>query len=167
MERNIRQVLAELELISHGTTASWNPAGGTDSDRDPRPRGGELDPPHDRYRRRYLNATTDTERANVLHAARAELAAITRRQAREVREETAAEFDARAREKLAEGWTVQQVADHMRATPTRIRRAQAGASEADVLAFAKQGMSVRYIALRVGIPKSTVQRLLRDLRNAA
>ena len=161
MDRLMRQTLSELELVSHGTVQSWSASGGTDSERDPRPRGGETYPPHDYYRDQYTACQTPVQRAKVLQAAREELKAITTRQHRETREETQEEFDTRARAKLAEGWTVQQVADHMRATPTRVRRAQAAADESTIASLAAEGLTVRGIAMRLGIPKSTVQRQLR------
>lgn len=159
-DRQMRQVLAELELISHGTTSTWGASGG-DADRDPRPRGGDLHPPHDTHRAHYAAALTDTDRDHAIREARAELHAIRVRQAREVREESPAEFDTRARRALADGWTVEQVATAMRVTPTRIRRAQAGASELQVQALAKDGMTVRGIAMRLGLSKSEVHRMLK------
>jgi DNA-binding CsgD family transcriptional regulator len=42
----VRQLAAELELLSFGSTTSWNPAGGS-SIPDSRPPSGESKPPHE------------------------------------------------------------------------------------------------------------------------
>src|SRR4051812_33563359 len=47
--RELRQVLAELELLSHGTTQGWNKSGRS-SERDTRPAGGDSCPPHESFR---------------------------------------------------------------------------------------------------------------------
>lgn len=81
LDREIRQVLAELELISHGTTASYNPGGGHN---DPLYPPGEMLPPHLDYRRRYQRCWTDYQRRNVIDAARKELDRIKRTPAKPV-----------------------------------------------------------------------------------
>lgn len=69
---NIRQVLAELEMASCGTTANLNTEGhGAFGSRPPVT--GDDDPPHLRYRAAYENAGTDRRRQAVLDAAIAEL----------------------------------------------------------------------------------------------
>lgn len=163
-----RQVLAELEATSNGTTQSFAPIAtksGASSRIPP-----AADAPHIHYRAELLAATNDRDRAEVLDQARAELAAIRKRQAPIVDLVEPAEVtDARIRRKLDDGWTVAQVALNERVTETRVRRAAAGHDPAEqhddttsrVRELAAQGLTVRNIAMRLGIPKSTVHDLLR------
>lgn len=163
LDERMRQVLAELELVSHGTTAKWNTAGGGENDALLPP--GEPDPPHLFYRDRYQVAEGDDQRTRVLDAAIEALEGHRKSRRIEVQEETASEFNRRARRLIADGWTVEEVALHTRSTPTRVRRALAAKddeSDGVIHRLHAEGRSVRYIAMRTGIAKSTVHRILRQ-----
>lgn len=159
LDAEMRQVLAELALTSHGTTASWNSGGGGDGSVSP---PGESEPPHETYAADYTEAVDDAGRARVLAAARAELVRIKRRDATFVREETVAELDERIIEKLDQRWTVAEVAISLRCTETRVRRAVRATTTTAVKELSDQGMTVRGIAMRTGLSKSEVQRRLKD-----
>lgn len=58
-----RQVLAELELLSHGTTQAFN-SSGIAAERDPRP-SGEANPPHLTFRQQWDDAVDDEARERV------------------------------------------------------------------------------------------------------
>lgn len=75
LDRAMHQVLIQLELISHGTTASYNPGGGNDDSVYP---PGETQPPHITYRCRYQRCCTDIRRQAVIQAACDELERIKR-----------------------------------------------------------------------------------------
>lgn len=77
-DREMRETLARLELISHGSTTAWNPSGGHNTSDQPSP-PGEAHPPHLHYRHAWLRATTDEQRARVKRDAHAALSQLTRR----------------------------------------------------------------------------------------
>lgn len=71
--RIARQLLAELELISHGSVQSWNPSGGgRNAERDDRPTG-ESDPPHLQLRTELAKALTQTQVDKIAEKARTAL----------------------------------------------------------------------------------------------
>lgn len=176
---SVRLLLADLELLSHGSTASWNPAGGPGNERAALP-FGESDPPHLSLRVKYLEATTDERRRQVvkmMHEAIREFRGFGVDRSRVVGE-TTEQQDARiCRE--GEGFSAQEVARRFNCTPTRVRRvrladgrdvdlgrkpasaeAEANAETGDPAAEAARmranGMTVRQIAFALGVPKSTV-----------
>lgn len=175
LPNKVRQVLAELELVSHGATQAWNPAGHVTGEHVMPP--GELAPPHITFRTAYLKATTDIGRRTVLADAKNELRrwrghGIDRSR---VQAESQDSVDARMLRDGA-GETPERVATAFRCTPTRVRRlriaaglnAEAGrapkapSSDAgsEALRLRENGMSIRAIALALGLPKSTVHDLL-------
>lgn len=89
LDRAMRSVLAQLELVSNGTTTSYNQAGGISDNPDPRPRGG-TGAPHLYWRRQYglpfceptaksPGATSDLHRTDILDQARLDLQQLTGR----------------------------------------------------------------------------------------
>lgn len=81
LDARMRQVLAQLEMCSNGTTTSYNPSGSGASGKQPggdRPRGGDS-APHLRWANVYANADTDEQRAKVIKDAEEDLAQITGR----------------------------------------------------------------------------------------
>jgi len=159
-----RQVLAELELCSHGTTSSYQPVAtksGASSKIPP-----SADGPHIRYKKQLLEAEGPVERGMILRYAEEELRDHRRRVAPHVENtETSAQLDRRICIKLSEGWTVTEIALSCRVTPTRVRQAAASGKatkeERSIRVLAEQGHSVRFIAMRLQIPKSTVHDALR------
>lgn len=180
----LRQILAELELLSHGTTANLAPTGAaSDGEGDGCP-PGERWPPHLKWREQWEGATDDDGRRAVLRGARAELHALTHRAEVKVRGETEAELEERI-VKDGAGWSVEEVATRMRCTPTFVRKARLKdgksiktgedpASARPVAAvqpttseqrerirrLAHLECSERTIAAQVGVSKSTVRRIM-------
>jgi hypothetical protein len=74
LSREMRQVLLELEMLSHGTTQGWNKSS-PPAERDPRPAAGELFPSHEELRIDWEIADSDDARAAVLKRAREALVA--------------------------------------------------------------------------------------------
>jgi hypothetical protein len=171
MSRTIHQVLAELELISHGQTQAWNASGGHDAEGRVSP-PGELDPPHLRFRRKWLEATVE-QRPGVLEAAELELRSIKHRHGQAPAMSDREVLERRILE--AKGWTAGEVAQSLRTTVSTVRRVRVanGLDAADGTAqtlsgaadgarareMRERGMSERQIALILGAAKSTARRL--------
>lgn len=169
LTREERQVLAELELCSHGTTQSFEPIptkSGSSSRIPP-----AANSPHITYRDRLLAEDDPGKRAGILEQARADLRHHRRRVAPKITGETEREFDDRIRSKFNDGWPVNEIARAMNCTPTRVRRAvsviKLSPVDASIEQLAGEGHSVRFIAMRLGIPKSTVQDALTRARKRA
>lgn len=186
---HVRLLLAELEMLPHGSTASWNPTGGGEGD-DPRPPGCG-NPPHLELRARYLKAETDADRGEAVAAMKRTLreyrgAGVDRsRVVGETRHDESLRILAEG-----EGFTPKEVALRFRCTPTRVRQLrlaadrdaelghlvepEAIAPEDDddaLIAAARRmkgrGMSVRLIGLELGRPKSTISDWLQPSKAAA
>lgn len=176
-----RQVLAELEMLPHGTITNYHSSGGGEADtREPT---GESSPPHLLWKREWEIAERrgDKNRLHEVHRlATADLDSYRRStgtglQAGAV--ETELEFEDRII-RIGKGWTVEQVAIHCRCTPTFVRRArlkggvkvddgtepegfELGDSPAEkVRKLDKNGLSERGIEMATGLPKSRIRRLL-------
>ena len=170
VDREMRSVLAQLELLSHGKAMNWNPTARGESD-DARP-FGEQHPPHEVFRKRWVEAPAH-KRPDVLREAREALdtwKGVGRAQ-------QAQEWD-------EEGWIIKDgqgfdavsVARQFNTSAERVRKLRiAHGREADfgmeyrapepvdtdakVLELFGKGMSTRAIALIVRKPKSEVQRI--------
>jgi len=174
----MRQVLAELELTSHGSTQSWNSSGhgGGESVNVFPP--GESSPPHIEWRERYERAVTDDARQRVIEDAGRALRGIIRRaKVTPGREETEKEFAARAL-KDGRGFTLSVASTALRCTPTRLKRirlaggktldlgepliveAPDGDVERRARTLAERGMSVRQMEMLTGMSKSWLHRML-------
>jgi len=173
----MRQVLAELELTSHGSTQSWNSSGHGGESVNVFP-PGESCPPHIEWRERYERAITDDARQRVIDDAGRALRGIIRRaKVTPVSGESEKEFAARVIS-TGRGFGVGEVATAMRCTPTRVRRirlaggvsldfgepliveAPDGDVERRVRTLAEQGMSERQIAMLTRLGTSRVRRVL-------
>lgn len=159
-----RQVLADLEVCSHGTTSSYQPVATKSgaASKDP----PSADGPHIRYKSQLLATDDPDRREAILRNARDELREHRRRCAPQVEStESSYELDTRITKKLTEGWTVSEIALACRVTPTRVRQAAASGKttkeDRSIRTLAEQGHSVRFIAMRLGIAKSTVHDSLR------
>jgi hypothetical protein len=175
----VRILLAELELLSHGSTQSWNATGGGESEGGTGHPPGDQHPPHLELRKLYLKQSTDEGRASVEKTMRATLkeyrgTAVDRScVVGETREQ---ENDRILR--TGEGFTADEVARRFNCTPTRVRRLRL-AKGRDTLGHkpggsfvsptsdeecerearrmkSQLGMSVRAIALALHRPSSTV-----------
>ena len=160
---SIYQLIAQWNLLSQGTTASPGGAstGDTEHPGGRRPPGGGMSGQD--WLNRY-NAAGD--RGAVRDELEREIAHFTKSTADRAITETAEQLTARIRAKLDEGWTVREVSVHCRCTETRVRQAQAAPTPTDatpdIQALAAQGLSVRNIAIRRNVSKSTVHRALRQ-----
>lgn len=180
----VRVLLAELELLSHGQTQRIDPApagGGEGRILPP----GELSPPHVELAVRYAGCRSDRSRAVVVGEMRAVLASwrglsVDRSK---VREES---FDELAARIVGQGvgLLVPEAALIFRCTPTFVRRSrlaadrdselgkpvgaarppdpQERADRAEVRRLREVGLSVRAIALSTGVARSTVQRWIAE-----
>lgn len=178
MTREARQVLAELELISHGKTAALNSSGAGEN-----PNVlpfGESRPPHEYWRGRFNDASTDYELADLVRQARDELAAWRVRQAPVT--DTWDESDAILKE--GQGHAADVVARRFQRTTTYVRklrlsegresefglpieneptRAETKAIDRErVTNLASRGCTLRQIKMQTGVPTETVRRWLRE-----
>ena len=181
LDTTMRQLLAELELTSHGTTPRVDAPGS----------GGYYqhvvlagdhpleDPPHVVYRRLYEAATTDEQRQAVIAAAREALRAVRVSAGDPSREETAADRDRRIVEK-GEGWLDTEVARWARCLLRQVHNARAAAGRdltwgkplrdgkqleaeqlaAEITRLDRTGMPARQIAMALKVSYSTVLRAL-------
>jgi hypothetical protein len=173
MTREARQVLAELELISHGKCASYNSSGAGESTA-VLPQG-ESRPPHEYWRHRF-QAASERELPGLVREARGELEAIRVRQepASDTWDEKAAILED------GEGFEASVVArrfqrsvtyvmklrrDHEREAefglPTQFARPKEDGRDR-VLNLASQGCTLRQIAMQTGLHKTQVQRMLKQ-----
>lgn len=138
--RQFRQILAELELLSNVSAASYESNGHSIPHSTPPPGvrldGGSQKPPYEYWRERWLRAVWSdheaelresapitTRRRDVIEKAQADLDSYRKRTEGVVVGETEAELEARiVRE--GEGWSVEQVAQHCRCTVTFARKAR-------------------------------------------
>lgn len=175
--REMRSVLAKLEMVSAGTTTSLGSSGGGSND-SPLPVSGDHNPPHLLYRRLFGQAGTDSRRRDVLDQAKAELAHLTGRAPREKPVgETRQERDARIAQE-GEGYTVKEAAvrfrcgerDVVNARKAGDRRIDNGARVApladashdrkleEVHRLRDQGLTIRQIGMTLGLSSATVGR---------
>lgn len=176
IDRDFRQVLAELELLSHGKTAALNSSGaGENTAVLPY---GETRPPHEYWRARYA-AAAETDRAGILEHARRELDIWKKRQA--PAEDTWDEKDAILKD--GEGFSAADVARRFQRSVTYVMKLRDDAkdprrepqfgmpidmspvkdnSRERVLNLAAQGCTLRQIEMQTGKPRETVRRWLKE-----
>lgn len=172
VEREFRQVLAEMELLSHGKTQSFNATARGEND-NPVPYG-EATPPHEGFAVDWQRCETDQDRQATLGEAKEFLESWKGRN----RAQGDHEWDESAWILAdGEGFDASEVAKRFNTTPSRVRKIRIAADrdseyglstvpaeldkETRVLNLASKGCTVRQIALQTGVPKSTVDRLLR------
>ena len=176
IEHQCRQVIAELELLAHGKTATIDGSGGHSDE----PMGcppGERSPPHD-YWRGVLGRALGDDHAltKVLEGATRELESWRPSPREATPGETTDQFEQRL-VKEGEGWAVQDVANHMKTTPKIVRRVrrEAGVDEvtglpvvrlilpsperaAKAKAMRAENLTYRQIAAKLGCGVETVRR---------
>lgn len=170
MDREMRSLLAQLELLSHGKCQSFNATAKGESE-DARP-FGEQYPPHEEFRARW-NAAPAGKRPDVLREARMVLEAWQGRN----RSHGAQEWDEEAWIiKDGQGFDAVAVARRFNTSAERVRKIRrADGREADfgmkcavpesadrtenVLRLLEKGLSTRAVALIEKVPKSEVQRI--------
>jgi hypothetical protein len=171
--RHVRQLLAELELIAHGSCQAWNSAGGHGESTTVLP-FGELHPPHITLRILYIEQHTDAGRSSVVKAMEDELEAVRGHVDRSHVVGESREDEDKRIVKQGEGFNADEVALRFNCTPTRVRRARLAAGrsprdgtaprasvevedgQTEALRMKAQGMSVRAIAMVLVLPKSTI-----------
>lgn len=160
--RQFRQILAELELLSNVSAASYESNGHSIPHSTPPPGvrldGGSRQPPHEYWRERWGRAVRDDEewtierelvnceeivkhRKSVIKEAQADLDSYRKRTEGAVVGETERDLEARiVRE--GEGWSVEQVAQHCRCTVTFARKARLKAGVSTQTGKAPDGVSI-------------------------
>lgn len=178
LERQIRQVLAELELISHGSTQSWNASGGHTGEPDDQVAmlAGHPDtPPHLYWRHRFA-ASTASQHAELLEHARAELDAYKRSNRIDPAYTDRELLEQRILNEGA-GWTPDEVARVMRCPASHVRKVRVrdgrNADDGKRIALSDvpadqrdqardlltNGMTERQVQLITGLSKSTIRRI--------
>lgn len=175
--REFVQTLGQLELLSHGSTASWQgftTRGERSFGRPP----GESNPPHLFFRERWSQASTDWDRTVILEDAKTYLK--VHRGHSDARQALKPE-DPKLRDKdlvkRGEGWDVREVAAYFRLRPSEvmeIRKAHGrDPSTGRVLRvlsdderrlearrlLERGGLGLREIARRTGLHQEQVRRL--------
>ena len=174
----VRQILAELELVSAGTTYSWGSSGGGKAGSRP-PVSGEDDPPHLKYRRDYLRASTDHARKVVQDAALTHLRRLQGRYERpQAQGETPKQWKARLLRE-GEGFEAEIVARQFNTTPKIVRFARVefnrfpgdgrpmgqvdsvAVRDSRIRVMAQQGATIAQIAKHFDLPNTTVWEISR------
>lgn len=157
LDHQMRVVLAKLELVSNGTTISYNNSGGGRGENpDPRPRGGDA-PAHLHWARQYgapfvlptprhPGASDDDERQRVIEAATEDHQQLTGHGLADKPRpagETAEQRNQRICEE-GEGWTIKEAAAKFRCGERDIRRARIDAGLDPTLGLSPIGLLPTY-----------------------
>lgn len=171
LDQQMRSILANMELLAHGSTANWSPTGRSRGGSYGRPPGDER-PPHEYWRARWERAVRDDEewtieamltnceevvkhRRGVIAKAQADLDSYRKRAEGEIVGETAGELEARVVCE-GDGWTVADTALHCRCTTTFVRKARlkagrsvvTGKAPKDLVIAADDGLRDRALKLK-------------------
>jgi hypothetical protein len=175
LEGEMAQVLADMTLLSYGSTTSWSSSGGGDGPEKP---SGDSSP----LAEHWLAEWERDPSHETVERARAELASVRRRQAPASGDDSTLDDWVL---KDGEGFAVEQVAGKFRIAAARVRRirlkagresefgqvvdvaAARDSSEERVAYLDGRGCSWREIAAQTGLHKTQVQRILARRRNAA
>lgn len=183
LDQQIRDVLAKLELISHGAVQAWNPSGGQSGEPDDKIIAQVLSiepPPHVFFGRLYAQQHTDTGRAAVIRTATKEWETLTGR-GEEKRERTEGKSLVDLIIEDGEGWDPQWVARRFCVAEAFVRRTRVRADRDPDLGKATQparpgpssgpdeacrlreaGMSTREIARQLAVSQTQVMRWVRQ-----
>lgn len=173
-DREMRQVLAEMALLSYGPTTRFDKSGGRSSEH---PGGkqpsGDSNPLHEIWAERWAEAPT----AQTLQEAREALESVRKRVESAYTEETEAQLYARI-VKEGEGWPIADVARSLSVTATQVRKARRQhkrevefgkvvvdalivSREDRVLSLYRQGLSSAQISAQTEVKKQTVLNIIR------
>jgi DNA invertase Pin-like site-specific DNA recombinase len=173
LESDFRQVLAELELTSNGTTTAWNSSRATGKP------GSKLlflseEPPHDHFRRRWDGCASDRARELVLAAAREALEGIRHQSQRPKLKQEPPSVRERRLVASGRGVPAKEIARRERALDREIiamwvKHGLNPATgwpffdedrDAEIRRMSEARLSVREIAQALGVSKSAVHRAL-------
>jgi hypothetical protein len=188
-ELAMRQVLANLELLMHGTTTNFSSEGGGDGAGTKQPTG-ELHPPHLLWRERWEQAASDDARRRVLENAKADLESY--------RKGTKSTVEGMNWEELlladGAGHSPEMVGQHYKLSPHHVRRIRkrhdrgtedglelkpkdkqesgteklaADKRRAEVVRMKATSMSNRQIAFILGCDEITIRRDVQALRTTS
>jgi hypothetical protein len=178
MPRHFRQTLAELELVSHGTTTRYNPSGGT-SDNDTGKPAGESRPPHLHWQEKW-HATPADKRGRVEQDAADDLKALRGHNLTDPHQRASLTVDQRVLD--AAGYAAEHVAQSLGLAANHVRRIRQRAgqdpetghvahpatretltetTETRVIELHAQGFTYRQISTVVSVSKSTVERIIK------
>jgi hypothetical protein len=171
LESEMRQILAELEMLGHGSVTAWNASGGGQADS--RPPSGESNPPHIEYAERF-----ERDRSwETVEEARACLREWKRRAA-PARETDTSEDDWIIED--GEGYAADEVARRFNTTPARVRLLRSrngrememglptsGRAAPKLRDLVEQGLTARQIEMLTGTARSTAQDAINRHRKAA
>lgn len=124
LEREMRNVLMDLEMTSCGVTASLDASGGGEAFASAPPKSGDHNPPHVYYREQWNKADGDRRRRDLLDRAKCDLRAI--RKAPPPRPEETEEKRIERLLKDGDGWTAEETALAFRMTPSAVRKIRLG-----------------------------------------
>jgi hypothetical protein len=181
LEREFRQVLAEMSLLQYGKTQSFNGSGGKSENPDPRP-SGEAHPMHEYWAERWTLESV-TGRGALLTDAREALRAWKVRTA----PVTDSWDEHKAILEEGQGHAADVVARRFGRTPTYVRRLRLRAEDPKresefglpvsgeptraetkqqdrvrVLNLASQGCTMRQIEMQTKVPRETVRRWMKE-----
>lgn len=156
LDLHMRTLIPRLALLSW-VSSGFAPTGGQSSEHPGgrQPTGGGMNG-HDWWTR----YTTARDAQAFVHAAESELEHAHRSTGDRTITESAEELTARIRAKRADGWTIKEVSMFCRCTETRVRQADRDTTVAKVLEM-RGKYTVRQIGAMTGLPKSTVQDIIR------
>lgn len=183
LDRQMRDVLAQIETCSHVPAAGWGPKGRSRSS-DEHPGGGRppgdtghtrfahaYGPPFSEATNAYWQARTDEDRQRVLDEARAELAHI---RGQTERPRVAGETSEQRNRRIVtegEGFTVREVAIRFRCGERDVRRARTEADREPELGHEIEspdrhrvrelhgkGRTIASLTIQFGVSRSTVER---------
>jgi uncharacterized protein YerC len=179
LEQPARQILARLEIVGAGTTAAWNPAGGTDAERPILP-SGERNPPHHQVRATFDRHAERRDWAK-LEAAIAEAQELLEQLTRRTHSLAPAGETLQQRNQRmiheGSGWTVQDVARAFRCLEREVIRVRLEAgvdpdtgrhhpethgARDRVLELHSRGFSMRQIEQATGVSRSTAHRIIKS-----
>lgn len=124
LDRDLRQVLAELELVSAGTIYSYNPVGTKTGFSSSLPVSGDASPPHIHYRQIYNAQNDDWGRRQVIKQARDALDKLKRRTIPDGWTEKPEDTDDRTERllRLGEGVPLHEAAMRLNCAPSELRQ---------------------------------------------
>lgn len=181
LAQRARQTIIDLAMTACGKGGAYQPSGSSEFGERP-PTSGDPNPPHIILTRRIASADTEYAIQAAVRWGETELERLRHQPAAFTeRPETERERHKRI-VGSGKGWTIHEVASALKVAPSEVRQARiaagrdvatgefipeakgAGGHDGVIRALKNQGWSIRQIADRTGVGKSTVQRVLAATR---